>query len=164
MDPLLTQPFFCSGTAVEIPNYSSSGERCFYTIENLKKGDEIVSEDGRIVKVRALIELKLHNSIAHTIDYDLITSPFQPVRRIQERVSRRRLPWKLSKDIGSSYRIPHGLQVWNLLLEDGGSMIRTHNWECVVIGHGIVDNPVTCDPYWSTNSAISDLVYLYKLD
>jgi hypothetical protein len=151
-------PCFLPGTLVEVPS-NDTDTRTFEDIYKLNEGDAIVTEDGRYVYVKHIVNFNLPTSIMCPLDDDLLVTLTQPVRRIQERLSRIRKPWSVAKDLHTIGRIPRGIDGRNLILSDGGSMIRTHRWECVTLGHGIADNDVTADNYWGTQSVVQDFLY-----
>lgn len=150
-------PCFLPGTLVEVPPFEI-GVRRFVPIEALCENDEVITEDNRVVSVRAVVSIQLPTSAMCPLDNDLYVTVTQPVRRIQEKMSRRRKPWIKAGDLNTIARIPNGVSGWNLILNDGGSMIRTQRWECVVLGHGIADNDVTADQYWGSQAVVWDLV------
>ena len=150
-------PCFLPGTLVEVPSYDVDTRR-FKDIYDLSKGDTIVTEDGRYVSILDVVNLHLPTSAMCPLDDDLCVTLTQPVRRIQERVSRIRRPWSIARDLQTIGRIPNGIVGRNLILSGGGSMIRTGRWECVTLGHGIADNDVTADFYWGTRAVVKDFL------
>lgn len=160
--PSTIPPCFLRGTLVEVPSGDENVYRRFVPIETLKEGDKVVTEDGRIVGVQYVVQLQLPTAVSCPLDDDLTVTLPQPVRRIQERISRIRNPWSFAKDLRRLGRVPTDEMGWNLVLQDGGSMIRTRRWECVTLGHGIVDNDVTADSYWGTQSVVNDYEYFQK--
>lgn len=150
-------PCFLPGTLVEVPSFEF-GTRRFLPMNTLCENDEVITEDNRVVTIKAVVSIPLSTSAMCPLDDDLYVTVSQPVRRIQERLSRRRKPWVKAGDLNTLARIPKDTYGWNLILNDGGSMIRTQKWECVILGHGIADNDVTADQYWGSQAVVWDLV------
>jgi hypothetical protein len=153
-------PCFLPGTLIEIPSHDTR-TRQFTDICKVCEGDSVVTEDGRVVCIKHIVHMKLPTSALCPLDDDLYVTLTQPVRRIQEKVSRIRKPWNFARDLRTFGRIPRDTIGRNLILSDGGSMIRTKRWECVTLGHGIADNEITADSYWGTQDVVQDVLYLY---
>jgi len=155
-------PCFLPGTLIEVPSYDMD-MRTFVDVYDVCEGDSIVTEDGRIVDILNVVNINLPTSVMCPLDDDLYVTLTQPVRRIQERVSRIRRPWNIARDLNKVGRIPGGVVGRNLILSDGGSMIRTLRWECVTLGHGIADNETMADSYWGTQAVVQDFLYYHRV-
>jgi hypothetical protein len=148
MNVLETPPCFLYGTIIQ-------GIDRNIPIQTLQKGDRVFVGSGRAGIIKDVYTIRFLSSLSCPIAPDLVVSPSQPVRRIMKRVSRKTHPWKIAGDLNHLGRDHMGTG-WFIVLEGGEGIVRTQDWECVTLGHGIVDDPVTAHPYWSTQRAIWD--------
>jgi hypothetical protein len=145
-------PCFLLGTIIQTPNGTG------IPIELLRSGDIVCVSNGRSGVIKQVFKIQVNSSVSCPLSYDLVVTSSYPVRRIMNRVSRKTHPWRIAGELKHIGRLV-GNTGWMIVLENGEGIVSTSEWECVTLGHGIADDPITAHPYWSTAMAIRDMEY-----
>ena len=151
-------PCFLLGTYIVCPCENESVK--YIPVQLLKSGDCVYVGQGRIGTIQRIYRVPLQTSISCPLADDLVVSYHQVCRKMMNRVSRKSHPWRVAGELMRIGRAPesHG---YLIVLSGGESIVRTREWECLTIGHGVADDPITADPYWSTPSPLYDLESFY---
>lgn len=152
-------PCLLLGTCLQVP--TSDGRIQSVPIQHLYARNHVCIGQDRIGMIKHIYRVPLESSIACPIDEDLVVSYHQVLRKRLPYNTRKTMSWKRAGDLMKLSKAPESFG-YLIVLEDGESIVRTRNWECLTIGHGVADDPIAWDPYWGTQSAISDLESFHR--
>uniref|UniRef100_A0A7S2FWU2 VWFA domain-containing protein n=1 Tax=Haptolina brevifila TaxID=156173 RepID=A0A7S2FWU2_9EUKA len=141
----------CFGPNSTVRVTLGNGEAHAIKVSQVRAGDGVVGEDGRVAIVRCVVKTECPGGRAMLTR--LPSGPelteWHPVR---DSSGRWRFPIMLGERVVVSTQF-----VYNFVLSPGHPTIMVDGLPCAALGHGL-DAPVVSHPYWGTRAVIDDLM------
>jgi len=124
-------------------------------IKTLKKGDSILTEDGKFVRVECVVETVTDRQLDLIKIGNLLVTPYHPVKTDLKR------GWEFPVECVEGELVANSktFSVYNLVLEEGfrESAIMMESIPCITLGHGRNDDEVLRHEYFGTDRVVLDL-------
>lgn len=119
-------------------------------VQDLRRGDQIISFNGMVAVVQALVETVIPKDQGiEIVEVDgVLLTPWHPVFSTSKKT------WVFPVEIGKTVRMQLG-SIFNLVL-DSSHIVKINNLDVITLGHGKSEG-ILAHPYFGTTKVIDDL-------
>ena len=120
---------------------------------DLIQGDKVWTEKGEDEVLR-VVKTPVEAPELHVFPDGLEATPYHPVHVKGQ--------WQFPVDVAPALTRPDCTAVYSLLLKGDSTRVNIEQVDCIVLGHGIADDPVAAHPYFGSQRVRTDILQMHS--